>query len=163
MAPKWAPNQALRDGPSAVAWLVPNEGDVAPLREQGQNAFVAWGEFSSRHAERLRGFEGLLLVGVTCDDSGAWEASRRWRVLTEVLSARQVQFRAGARSLWEGATLADHFAEGYTLDETRRVSLRDMRDAIDRETLRRHVANVHNGPLARLATRSHASHAAVAL
>lgn len=152
--------QAIEEGPDAVLWCVESQEDFYALREARQRATGSFGEFSHKHAERLRGFEGLLLLGVALDDAGAFEARRRWLLATGVLSARQVQFRAPARDLWEGATFADHFAEGYTLDETRRVSLRDMRSAIEREEDRRRVRSVATGPLARIATRSHPSHVA---
>ncbi|MEJ2868425.1 hypothetical protein WCD74_11665 [Actinomycetospora sp. OC33-EN08] len=149
ITPNGATQAAVLAGPGAVAWLVPNEEDVRALRAEGQNAFMAWGEFSTRHADRLRGFSGLLLVGVTVDDAGAFEARHRWRVLTDgVLSARQVQFRAPSSDLWEGATVADHFAEGYGLADLRRVSLRAMRSAIEREEDRRRVRSVGDGPFA---------------
>lgn len=152
--------QAIEEGPDAVLWCVESQEDFYALREARQSVTGSFGEFSPKHAAQLRPFSGLLLIGVNLDDAGAFEARRRWLLVTEVLSARQVQFRAPARDLWEGATFADHFAEGYTLADTRRVSLRDMRDAIDREEDRRRVRSVAIGPLARLATGSHVSRVA---
>ncbi|WP_133251893.1 hypothetical protein [Actinomycetospora cinnamomea] len=134
--------QAFEEGPDAVLWCVESQEDFYALREARQSVTGSFGEFSHKHAAQLRPFSGLLLIGVTLDDAGAFEARRRWLLVTEVLSARQVQFRAPARDLWEGATFADHFAEGYTLDETRRVSLRDMRSAIEREEDRRRTQDV---------------------
>ena len=53
ITPNGATQGAVLAGPGAVAWLVSNEEDVLALRAEGQNAFTAWGEFSTRHADRL--------------------------------------------------------------------------------------------------------------